>query len=108
VARRKPSRISTGRLQLLRLFSTLLAIAHVCAFPSPVERTKGGVQQFNECWVVGLEAKDTCQSNRQNLLTAAFQLTQNLAVFTQEFQDWFSIGPHCEVDPHPTILIAQF
>ena len=54
------------------------------------------------------ENKDRRQSNRQNLLTAAYELTQNFAVFTQEFEDWFSIGPHCEVNPHPTILIAQF
>jgi hypothetical protein len=54
------------------------------------------------------EAKDTCQSSCQNLLTAADELTQNLAVFTQELEDRVSIGPHREVDPHPTILIAQF
>ena len=32
MARRKPSRISTGRLQLLRLFSTLLPIAPTTGF----------------------------------------------------------------------------
>src|SRR5664279_4726162 len=41
VARRKPRRVSTGRLTLLRLFSTLLPLAQVCAFLSPVWRTDG-------------------------------------------------------------------
>jgi hypothetical protein len=45
VTRRKPSRLTTGRLQLLRLFSTLLALAQVCAFLSLIwQRNKEKAQ----------------------------------------------------------------